>query len=598
MQTPPYCQLEDLTPFASCHLWRLMTSFYDRQGVASWARGIVPHFVTSNAFIAKRYSNVLESYFRDAVAPGSATPVDVTQPFYIVELGAGSGKFSFYFIKTLVHANTVLDMPLSNIRYVMTDFTEQNLHFWKTHPALVPFVKSGLVDFAIFDATTDSELRLHLSGHVIRPGELRNPICVIANYLFDTLCHDLFQVDRGVLKQGLVRVGSTRAEEPDPLDPEIIKRMRNIFKYEQIDETYYGETKPHHNNMLMWYHEYYDPASSGATILVPVGALSAIERLAVLSLNGLVLLSGDKGNSNPDRFRGISDPQIAVHGSFSIMVNYHAISVYFASCGGFALHSSQEEASLKVSVFVLPANAASEDKDGDIPMVELYDSGLHETCERRSRHFPHLSTAFEDQIVSFGPNDFFVMQKAAYEDADTLSLQAVLSLMRLSEWDPDVLYKFHDVLLHRLPSATAELKQDVVHGISQVWSNYYALDNGKDIAFAIGRICYGLHEYDSALAYYALSAQEMGKHYVTSHNMGLCHYSKKQLGLAATCFEEACALNRSYGKASIWLQRVRQEIGAVLVGGVSAVPTQPVVQQFTGSAAHEQVPQSPKRLVA
>ena len=72
--------------------------------------------------------------------------------------------------------------------------------------------------------------------------------------------------------------------------------------------------------------------------------------------------------------------------------------------------------------------------------------------------------------------------------------------------------------------------------------------------------------------------------------MGLCHYSKKQLGLAATCFEEACALNRSYHKASIWLQRVRQEIDAVLVGDVSAVPTQPVVQQFTGSAVHEQVP--------
>uniref|UniRef100_A0AAV1TLU5 Uncharacterized protein n=1 Tax=Peronospora matthiolae TaxID=2874970 RepID=A0AAV1TLU5_9STRA len=43
----------------------------------------------------------------------------------------------------------VLDMPLSNIRYVMTDFTKQNLKFWKTHPAFVPFVKSGILKFAI-----------------------------------------------------------------------------------------------------------------------------------------------------------------------------------------------------------------------------------------------------------------------------------------------------------------------------------------------------------------------------------------------------------------------------------------------------------------
>lgn len=37
------------------------------------------------------------------------------------------------------------------------------------------------------------------------------------------------------------------------------------------------------------------------------------------------------------------DPHIAVHGSFSVMVNYHAIGAYFTSRGGFALHNPQEE---------------------------------------------------------------------------------------------------------------------------------------------------------------------------------------------------------------------------------------------------------------
>ena len=34
-------------------------------------------------------------------------------------------------------------------------------------------------------------------------------------------------------------------------------------------------------------------------------------------------------------------------------MNYHAIGMYFISRGGFALHNPQEEASLKVSAFVL-----------------------------------------------------------------------------------------------------------------------------------------------------------------------------------------------------------------------------------------------------
>lgn len=74
------CQLEDYTPFSKCHLWKLMMSFYDREGVESWAQGIVPHFITSNTFIAKRYSNVLRAYFRDVMRAASEHPVSSIVP--------------------------------------------------------------------------------------------------------------------------------------------------------------------------------------------------------------------------------------------------------------------------------------------------------------------------------------------------------------------------------------------------------------------------------------------------------------------------------------------------------------------------------------
>ena len=37
-------------------------------------------------------------------------------------------------------------------------------------------------------------IRLQHSGVIITRDSLKNPICVVANYLFDTLCHDIFQV--------------------------------------------------------------------------------------------------------------------------------------------------------------------------------------------------------------------------------------------------------------------------------------------------------------------------------------------------------------------------------------------------------------------
>lgn len=100
--------------------------------------------------------------------------------------------------------------------------------------------------------------------------------------------------------------------------------------------------------MLQWYQKCYSSVDPGATFLVPIGALGAIRRLMSISNERVVVISGDKGHNNPDHFHGLSDPHIAVHGSFSVMVNYHAVGLYFAHMGGIALHNPQEEASLYV----------------------------------------------------------------------------------------------------------------------------------------------------------------------------------------------------------------------------------------------------------
>ncbi|ETW04554.1 hypothetical protein H310_03780 [Aphanomyces invadans] len=543
--SPERFELETFTPFSSSHLWKLMSSFYDRQGVESWAQGIVPHFITSNTFIAKRYVQVFVAYLRDAL-----TQLDPTEPLYIVELGTGSGKFSFYFLQWLHDMEAVLNLsfPLGQIRYVMTDFTDSNLKFWQTHPALAPFVQRGTLDFAIFDATHDSSLYLIHAKHSIVSESLQNPMCVIANYLFDTLHHELFRVEHSVLKQGLISVGSTRLNETDPLDPDIIKRLSNLYRYDAIDADYY--TNPHINAVLKWYCDYYN--DSPATFLVPIGALHAIERLKQLSRNEMLILSGDKGHTNPDHFRGLQDPHIAVHGSFSVMVNYHAVGIYVAHRGGFALHNPQEEASLKVSLFVVPQDTAPPPpQDG----VDVEDLSI-----QRSAAYPNVAHVYDDTLVSFGPNDFFVMQKAMKEEVKAPSLKGVLALMKLSFYDADLFYKFRDVFLDQTPGATAKVKVDVMLCLQNTWRHYFQLDKEKDIAFEIGRVYYGMREYEEALRFYTRSLEEMGKHHVTYHNMGLCFYSTRRLPEALDCFQAATKLNSCYQKAATWLQRVQNEL--------------------------------------
>lgn len=594
-----------------------MMSFYDRKGVESWSQGIVPHFITCNAFIGRAYAQVLQGYLRDCAKKARengpvCSALDPSEPLYIIELGAGSGKFSFFMLKALEEMRELLDFPFEKIVYVMTDFTKNHFNFWETHPGLHKYIAQGSLDLAIFDAVHDSVIRLSHAGTVLAPGSVKNPMCLIANYLFDTLCHDVFQIDGGVLKEGLISVGSKQAQEPDPLDPEIIKRFHNLFKYQPVTPDYYAHThqpahRPGHapmgsppssseplsagtngssdredslhlDRILHWYRDYFGRSSTGGSFLFPIGALRALRRLLAFSNDRGLVISGDKGSNQAEQFRGLVDPHIAVHGSFSVMVNYHAIGLYFISRGGFALHNPQEDASLKVSAFVLSGRAGPPEIPSEDPPPKAHSPmtattscldtspsswagpGAESEGEKRMRAFPCLRAAFSSAVDHFGPNDFFVLQKSMKEDSPNPTLKAIVALLKLGDWDPDVFYKFRETILNQVPTAGQKLRNDLCRGVPRVWEHHYMLDRDKDIAFEIGRFYYGIREYERALGFYSLSSTSIGEHHVTCHNMGLCHYSLGRLQQALEHFERSLALNASYEKAWSWQQKVLQEL--------------------------------------
>jgi hypothetical protein len=78
-------------------LWGLQRRFFEQKGVEAWRQNIVPHYITSNPFIANAYAHLVFGFLRDCQA--NALLPDPNQPLYIVELGAGSGRFAFRFLK-------------------------------------------------------------------------------------------------------------------------------------------------------------------------------------------------------------------------------------------------------------------------------------------------------------------------------------------------------------------------------------------------------------------------------------------------------------------------------------------------------------------
>ena len=106
------------------------------------------------------------------------------------------------------------------------------------------------------------------------------------------------------------------------------------------------------------------------------------------------------------------------------------------------------------------------------------------------------------QVESFGPDDFFCLQKGAKEERESLakqlagmaassngggrtppfssawaeqSLKSIMALLKLSDWDPDLMFKFKDAILDKVSLTrhiTATSINDVTDTPSHLWTRW------------------------------------------------------------------------------------------------------------------------------
>ncbi|MEM6815426.1 MAG: SAM-dependent methyltransferase [Bacteroidota bacterium] len=123
---------------------------------------------------------------------------------YLIELGAGHGRLCYHFIKNFeTYHQPAIAPPFC---YVLSDFTKANLDFMKNHTRLQPYLEKGWIDFALFDATTDTHIQLTHSSRTIKTNTLEQPLVVIANYFFDSIPQELFRIQNGKIEQTLLSI--------------------------------------------------------------------------------------------------------------------------------------------------------------------------------------------------------------------------------------------------------------------------------------------------------------------------------------------------------------------------------------------------------
>lgn len=496
--------VEDAKRLSESILWQLQRDYYAGESIKAWKTDRVPHVITNSAFLAKAYTRIVYGFLRDW-----QHRIDRSEPVYIVELGAGTGRLAFGFLRkwlTFFPQSALCDLKIT---YVITDFAEENVRFWQQHPALRPFVDAGHLDFATFDATRPGPLDLRASGKTMQIGALANPLVVLANYFFDSLPQDTFALKAGTFYEGRVKVNRIvkEGEQSAGLD-----NLKLGFELAPVDAaTYYPD--PDYTAVLKPYTE----TGDDTWVLFPTTAFEVLRGLNALSGGRLLLLSADKGYHRWEDASQRHQPFFNLHGSFSLMVNYHALGEMMRRWGGDIITNSHTAIAIDICALTGPETPGS---------------------------YVETRQAYYEYAEAFSPDDFYHLKVYARPgQTERVKPDEIIAHIRLSGYDPHVMLHHFTELFEQLESTTHVQRDELRVIAHRTYENYYEIGEPYDMAFACASLLSGSGFYEDALPYFHRSRETHGDALETLYNLSICHACLNQfddaIALAGTLVEQA-----------------------------------------------------------
>lgn len=508
--------------FSESMLWKLQREYFEKEGINAWVNQ-VPFYITSNPFIASCYAKVFVAFVRGWI---EKHPDAKNHPFYLMELGTGSGRFSFYFVRTVTELLERMGLGDIKICYIMSDFTKHNMQYWETQPALKPFVEKGLIDFALYDMEVEKPIKLARQNIQLTPDVFKNPLTVFANYIFDTVSHDSFTVHEGRLFELLVSL-STEESNVDGVRPKDMEKVTVDHSIHEIrSPNYYND--PHLDAIL----EIYKTSLKDTSLLLPIGSIKAIKLLKKLTNDKLMIISTDKGYGTLENLDGLGHPSIAFHGSFSMMVNFHAISEYFKRTGGDAYLQTTRKG-IRTSVF---------------------SAGF------KLSEFSELMLAIEQHVEEFSPSDYFTLHRRISDTYENCDLDTIASHLTLSEWDPHIYNRISSRVTTLVPEADRDTIIYLAEKMPKIAANYYQMPKSDCVLFEIAVFYHACKQYENALKYYQEALAIVGEQFGLIYNIALCQH---MLGLnqdALKSFQHAVELNADSTESKEWVAFIQNAL--------------------------------------
>jgi hypothetical protein len=476
---------QPLYRFSEAPIWELQRSYYEEQGIKAWQSEEVPQYITSNPIIAVAYAEMIFGFLQDRASLGY-----ISEPVTIVELGAGSGRLAFHVLMELRELTEFAGITLPPFRYIMSDLAVKNITYWQQHHSLIPFVEQGVLDFAKFDAVKDTELNLIQSGVLIRPGDLQQPVLVIANYFFDSIPQELIYVEESKIYECKVSIQFPDGAA-DLSTSEMLEKIILEYHYRRAAD-YERDTYPYRDVI-----ELYRQKLEDSHILFPAIGMACLERLGHLSQQGFLLLTADKGDHRLENWEFAEPPKLIHHGSFSLTANYHAIQTFFEQKGAKSFFTTHHHNNLNIGCILMLQNPIS---------------------------YANTRLAYRRFVERFGPDDFFSMKQWFDGQLEQMELRQILALWRLGGYDAQWLLQCAKRISILLPICNEAEMEDIRSGIHLMWESYYPMEEKHNLALDCGMLLYQMDLFMDALVFFERSLNHSEPDSEVLYNLAVCCY--------------------------------------------------------------------------
>jgi tetratricopeptide (TPR) repeat protein len=261
----------------------------------------------------------------------------------------------------------------------------------------------------------------------------------------------------------------------------------------------------------------YTRTLSSTSVLLPTAALRCLHRLQQLAGGRQLLLAADKGDCRESDLDNRDLPDLSLHGSVSMVVNFHAIAELFRQRGGEALAVPGHWTPLHIFAGLLGTPAA----------------GLGET-----------RLAFHQEIETRSPDDYFALKDSIEDRCEELPLEHVAAFLRFSGGDSEAFLSCLPALWQRAKAAP-HLWEGLRRIVQEVWENHLPLPGEpNDLAFHLGTLLVELAAPEAALEMFGHSLDSSPPAVVArAYNTALCYWQMEDWKSAHQWLDRVLALD-------------------------------------------------------